>query len=77
MASQTETEVTPIPTLVLHGMTEKSPFSDRKLLERLTSHNPLVPLPPAQQRDAKIAHAPKRNISALNREGKKVSNIQL
>ena len=46
--------------------------TDTELLTRLTSHNPLIPLPIAQQRNAKIAHAPKRN-HGLSVEGKQVS----
>ena len=48
--------------------------TDTGLLTRLTSHNPLIPLPNAQLRNPKIAHAPKRN-HGLTAEGKQVSAL--
>ena len=40
----------------------KSPLrTDLELLGRLTSKNPLLPLPDPKQRNPQIAHAPKRN----------------
>ena len=52
--------------------------TDTELLTRLTSHNPLIPLPTRSwpNRNPKIAHAPKRN-HGLSAEGKQVSAFLL
>ena len=52
--------------------------TDTELLTRLTSHNPLIPLPMRSwpNRNPKIAHAPKRN-HGLSAEGKQVSAFLL
>ena len=70
MQSTTETETRSNPALVLRSAA-RGPFRE-ELFERLTSHNPLLPLPESRQRDPKIAHAPKRSTTSLDREGKKV-----
>jgi len=65
------TTTTSTSTLSLSNTMSESPLrTDTGLLERLTSRNPLMPLPKPQSRDAKIAHAPKRN-HGLGPEGKK------
>merc|ERR1719273_704321 len=71
MDSTTTTAVDTLPTLSLSYIMSEAPLrTDTQLLERLTSHNPLVPLPKPRSRDAEIAHAPKRT-HGLSREGKK------
>jgi len=65
------TTTTSTSTLSLSNTMSESPLrTDTGLLERLTSRNPLMPLPRPQSRDAKIAHAPKRT-HGLGPEGKK------
>merc|ERR1711953_62494 len=50
----------------------KSPLrTDLELLGRLTSKNPLLPLPDPKQRNPQIAHAPKRNHGLSTAEKKK------
>jgi len=50
----------------------KSPLrTDLELLGRLTSKNPLLPLPDPKQRHPQIAHAPKRNHGLSTAEKKK------
>ena len=68
-------------TLQIQGkiMSECPLRTDTEHWKRLTSANPLIPLPNAQLRNPKIAHAPKRN-HGLSAEGKQVSalaNIRL
>ena len=71
------TTTTSTSTLSLSNTMSESPLrTDTGLLERLTSRNPLMPLPKPQSRDAKIAHAPKRN-HGLGPEGKKVRCLTL
>ena len=49
----------------------KSPLrTDLELLGRLTSKNPLLPLPDPKQRHPQIAHAPKRNHGLSTAEKK-------
>ena len=49
----------------------KSPLrTDLELLGRLTSKNPLLPLPDPKQRNPQIAHAPKRNHGLSTAEKK-------
>ena len=77
MDSTTTTAVDTLPTLSLSYIMSEAPLrTDTQLLERLTSHNPLVPLPKPRSRDAEIAHAPKRT-HGLSREGKKVCEIMV
>ena len=55
----------------------KSPLrTDLELLGRLTSKNPLLPLPDPKQRHPQIAHAPKRN-HGLSTAEKKVCEKKL
>ena len=71
------TTTTSTSTLSLSNTMSESPLrTDTGLLERLTSRNPLMPLPRPQSRDAKIAHAPKRT-HGLGPEGKKVRCLTL
>ena len=71
------TTTTSTSTLSLSNTMSESPLrTDTGLLKRLTSRNPLMPLPKPQSRDAKIAHAPKRTHN-LGPEGKKVRCLTL